>query len=109
MATFAVAHLRDVRIGAAISEYLERIDATLTPFAGQFVVHGGEVEALEGDWSGNLIMIEFPDRDRARAWYRSSACQAILPLRTENASGEVIFVDTVAANHRATDILTGQG
>jgi uncharacterized protein (DUF1330 family) len=92
-------------MGPAIVEYLERIDATLAPFSGRFVVHGGEIEVLEGDWSGNLVVIEFPDRDRARAWYRSDAYQAILPLRTQNASGEVIFVDTVAQDHLATDIL----
>ncbi len=67
MATFAVACLRRVRIAAPIVEYLKRIDATLAPFDGRFVVHGGPVERLEGNWSGDLIMIEFPDRERARA------------------------------------------
>jgi uncharacterized protein (DUF1330 family) len=105
MPTLAVAHLRDVNMGAAIVEYLERIDATLAPYGGRFIVHGGEVERLEGDWSGNLVIIEFPDRTRARDWYASAAYGAILPLRLANAKGEVILIDTVSADHRATDIL----
>jgi uncharacterized protein (DUF1330 family) len=85
MPEYAVAHLREVTMGPPIVEYLERIDATLEPFAGRFVVHGGEVEVLEGAWPGHLIIIEFPDRERARAWYESSAYQEILPLRTNSA------------------------
>ena len=42
--SYAVGLLQDVRMGPAIIEYLERIDATLAPFDGHFVVHGGEAE-----------------------------------------------------------------
>jgi uncharacterized protein (DUF1330 family) len=33
-------------MGPQIIEYLQRIDATLKPFAGRFLVHGGGVEVL---------------------------------------------------------------
>jgi uncharacterized protein (DUF1330 family) len=107
MSAYAVAHLRRVTMGPAIVEYLQRIDATLAPFDGRFLVHGGEVEVLEGAWPGDLIIIEFPDRDRARAWYRSAAYRAILPLRTDNSDGDVLIVDGVSEGHRATDVLPG--
>ena len=106
MSTFAVAHLRNVRMGPPIVEYLERIDSTLQPFEGRFVVHGDKGEVIEGDWPGFLIVIEFPDRARARDWYSSKPYQEILPLRLENAEGSVIFVDTVEPGHKATDVLT---
>jgi uncharacterized protein (DUF1330 family) len=109
MPTFAVANLRNVVVGPAIVAYIERIDATLQPFGGRFRVHGGPIELLEGRWSGDLIILEFPDRERARAWYRSSAYQAILPLRTEHSDGDVLFIDTVPDDHRATDVLAGAG
>jgi uncharacterized protein (DUF1330 family) len=67
-------------MGPAIVEYLQRIDATLEPFGGRFIVHGGKMEVWEGAWPGHLIIIAFPDRERARAWYESSAYQEILPL-----------------------------
>ena len=105
MPTLAVAHLRNVVMGPEIVEYLERIDETLAPFGGRFLVHGGPVELLEGSWSGDLVAVEFPDRASARGWYRSPAYQAILPLRTGNAEGDVIFIDTVDGDHHATDVL----
>jgi len=37
---YAIAYLRDVRFGEEIIEYLQRIDATLAPYGGRFLVHG---------------------------------------------------------------------
>lgn len=107
MPTYAVAHLRNVTMGPQIIEYLQRIDATLEPFAGRFLVHGGGVEVLEGAWPGHLIIIEFPDCERVHAWDESAAYQEILPLRTNNSEGDVIFADGVSEGHRATDVLAG--
>ncbi len=109
MSAYGVAHLRTVKMGPAIVEYLERIDATLAPFGGKFLVHGGNAEVVEGAWRGDLIVIEFRDRETARAWYASDAYQQILRLRTDNAEGDVILVDGVSEAHRATDVLSGAG
>ncbi|BCG78106.1 DUF1330 domain-containing protein [Mesorhizobium sp. 113-3-3] len=105
MTAYAVAHMRQVTMGPQIVEYLHKIDATLEPFCGRFVVHGGNVEVVENDWPGNLIVIEFPDRRHVRAWYASPAYQAILALRTENSQSDVVFADGVEHPHKATDVL----
>lgn len=105
MPAYAVAHMRHVTMGQPIVEYLRRIDATLAPFGGRFVVHGGESEVLEGTWPGHLIVIEFPDRERVHAWYSSGAYQQILPLRTGSSDSDVIVVDGVGRDHAATDLL----
>lgn len=52
MTHYAIANLSKVRMGAGNVEYLERIDATLAPFDGHFIVHGGEPEHLEGSGTG---------------------------------------------------------
>jgi uncharacterized protein (DUF1330 family) len=105
MSAYAVAHMRRVTMGPPIVEYLERIDATLAPFGGHFIVHGGDFEPLEGSWPGNLIVIEFPDREQARAWYNSDAYQAIVTLRTDNSDSDVIMIDGVDRDHKAADVL----
>ncbi|PYC65500.1 hypothetical protein C7C45_28680 [Micromonospora arborensis] len=52
MATaYALAHLRRAPLHADVLEYLERIDSTLTPFGGRFIVHGGAVEPRAGSQS----------------------------------------------------------
>jgi uncharacterized protein (DUF1330 family) len=105
MTAYAMAILQDVDVNAEIVEYLQRIDATLAPFGGRFVVHGAPPEALEGDWEGTLIVIAFPDGEAARAWYASPAYREILPLRTRNSRGTAIIVEGVGPEHRATDVL----
>lgn len=105
MTAYGIGHLTNVEMGDDIVAYLAAIDATLAPFGGKFLIHGGENEHMEGVWPGDLIVIGFPDRDAARAWYRSAAYQKILPLRTRNSSGHVFLIDGVDDSHRATDVL----
>jgi uncharacterized protein (DUF1330 family) len=105
MATYAVAHMQTVEMGPAIVEYLQRIDATLAPFEGRFLVHGDPPDVLEGEFPGHLIVIEFPTRAQAEGWYASPAYREILPLRRENSTGPAILVDGCAPDHLATDVL----
>jgi uncharacterized protein (DUF1330 family) len=109
MPGYAVGHLWDVEVGPDIVEYLERIDATLAPFAGRFLVHGAEPDVREGDWRGHLIVIEFPDLERARAWYESDAYRPLIPLRANNSQGEILLVDGASPDHKATDVLIAAG
>jgi uncharacterized protein (DUF1330 family) len=106
MPAYAIGILRDVDMGPAIVEYLERIDATLTPYGGHFIVHGDEADVREGDDPGALVVIEFAGLRAAEQWYSSEAYQAILPLRTKHSSSSVFFVRGVDGAHKATDVLT---
>ncbi|MBL8569848.1 MAG: DUF1330 domain-containing protein [Phreatobacter sp.] len=104
---YAIAQLRSVQMGPQIVEYLRRIDATLTPFGGRFIVHGGNVTVLEGDWKGDIIVIAFPDRASLVGWYGSPAYQNILRLRTDFSDGVVVIAEGVSEDHKATDVLAG--
>ncbi len=103
--TYAMGILEHVDMGPAIVEYLERIDATLAPFDGHFIVHGGVNDVREGRDPGTVIVIEFPDRAAAEAWYDSPAYREILPLRTGHSISNVLIVDGVDRDHLATDVL----
>ena len=92
---YAIAHLRTPQINDDVLEYIERIQSTLDPFGGRFLVHGAEVEVREGPWPGTIVIIAFPDIEQARAWYESPAYQEILPLRTRHIEGEAIIVGGV--------------
>lgn len=98
-AAYAIAHLRTPQINPDVLEYLERIQATLDPFGGRFLVHGATVEIKEGPWPGTIVVIQFPGIDEPRAWYDSAAYQDILPLRTNHIDGEAIIVEGVDADY----------
>jgi uncharacterized protein (DUF1330 family) len=73
----------------------------MDPYGGRFLVHGSDVEILEGDWPGTVVILEFPDLPNARAWYASPAYQEILPLRTKSIDGDTILVDGVGPDYDA--------
>ena len=102
---YAIAYLRDVHVNDEIVTYLERIDATLAPHGGRFLVHGGHLTPAEGVWDGDIIVIRFPDVAAAREWYDSPAYREILPLRTRNSDGIAALVEGVPNGYRAVDKL----
>ncbi len=76
--------------------YLERVQATLDPYGGRFLVHGAPArEVPEGTWPGTLVIIAFPTYENARAWYASDAYQALIPLRTRHVEGDILLIDGV--------------
>ncbi|MFJ5775393.1 DUF1330 domain-containing protein [Streptomyces sp. NPDC093094] len=95
MTAYAIAHLREITPHAEVAEYIDRITATFTPYGGRFLVHGTGHEVLEGDWPGAVVVIGFPDTDRARAWWDSPAYQEIAPLRTRHITGDIVLVPGV--------------
>lgn len=102
---YALAYLREVDLGDAIVEYMQRIDETLAPYGGRFLVHGGDLTPAEGTWDGSIVIIEFPDVAAARDWYGSPDYQAILPLRTEHSQSIACIVEGVPTGYRAVDKL----
>lgn len=101
MAAYAIAHIREIDLNEEIVTYLREIDASLEPYDGRFIIHGVVPEVVEEPFPGALVAIEFPDLERARAWYGSGAYQAILPLRTENSDSSAIIVEGTAPGYRA--------
>lgn len=103
MKAYAIAFVRTVEFNAEIVEYLQRIDATLEPFEGRFLVHGGGAEVVEGDPVMDAIVIEFPSKEQLRGWWDSPEYQEILPLRTKHMNADIVFVDAVPAGYRGAD------
>ncbi len=77
MTAYAIAHLRTPQLNADVVDYIDRIQSTLDPFGGRFLVHGGDVDVREGEWPGTIVIIEFADAATAAAWYESPAYQDI--------------------------------
>lgn len=81
----------------AFQAYRARAAASIARHGGRYLVRGGPVEPLEGDWAPRVIIIvEFPDLERARAWYRSPDYAAALAVRDEALSRNLILVNGIS-------------
>jgi uncharacterized protein (DUF1330 family) len=74
--------------------YRKGVVATLEEYGGRFIVRGGHLTVVEGEWAHpRLVVIEFPSRAAAEGWYRSPAYQELLPLRLSSSLGNLVIVD----------------
>ena len=83
---------------AALETYRTRAAASIARHGGRYVVRGGLIEPLEGSWKPRMIVIvEFPDMESARAWYRSADYAEALAVRDAALERDLILVDGVPA------------
>jgi uncharacterized protein (DUF1330 family) len=95
MAAYVIADI-EVTASAAYEEYRRRVPALIAAYGGRYLVRGGAVEVLEGDARPQrLVILEFPDRERLRAFYQSAEYRELIPIRQQASRGSLIAVDGV--------------
>ena len=86
----------DIKDEAMFDQYRKQVMPTITAHGGKFIVRGGKLTVLEGQWPmPRFVIIEFPSRQAAEGWYRSPEYQKILPLRLKSGTGNLIIADGV--------------
>lgn len=81
---------------AGFEEYRKQVPGTVERYGGKFLVRGGELQTLEGDWKPKRIVVtEFPSIEQARRWYDSPEYRPLKALRLRTARGSVVLVEGV--------------
>jgi uncharacterized protein (DUF1330 family) len=81
---------------AGFEEYRKQVPGTVEKYGGKFLVRGGQMQTLEGDWKPNRIVVtEFPSIEQARRWYDSEEYRALKALRLRTARSSVVLVEGV--------------
>jgi uncharacterized protein (DUF1330 family) len=76
--------------------YKAATPASLAAVGARFLVRGGEIAVLEGDWEPTrLVVAEFPDLETAKRWYASPGYQDVKRLREGAASLRMVVVEGV--------------
>ena len=76
--------------------YMALSPGAVAAAGGKFIVRGGNLEILEGDWSRpRIVIIEWPTRDAAKAFYDSTLYSAACAAREGAAEFSMIVVDGV--------------
>lgn len=95
MSAYLVAHIT-VTDPAAFERYRDVVPAVIEQFGGRYLVRGGDIEVLEGEWSiPRLVLIAFDDMAQARRFYHSPEYQEILPLRLAASIGTAALVEGI--------------
>jgi len=86
----------DVTDPERYEQYKAASPAAIATGGGRFLVRGGELVVLEGDWRPpRLVMLEFEDLEAAKRWYESEAYQEAKKLRAGAASFRAIAVQGI--------------
>ncbi|MGN6331778.1 MAG: DUF1330 domain-containing protein [Motilibacteraceae bacterium] len=92
MSVYVLADI-DVHDPDRYEDYKALAAGSVEQYGGRYAVRGGQVEVLEGDWpTGRFVVLEFPDADAARRWYRSPEYTAAKAIRQEASDGRFILV-----------------
>lgn len=95
MAAYVIAHL-DVTDPEGFQAYRAAVSPLVERFGGRYLVRGGDIEVLEGDWNvPRLVVIAFDSAAQAKAFYHSDAYQEILPLRTKASRGTLVVAEGI--------------
>ncbi len=77
-------------------QYRQQVPATIAAHGGRYLVRGGATEVLEGGGEPNrVVILEFPDMARLRAWYHGPEYTPLLALRTRSTNSTVAAIEGV--------------
>jgi uncharacterized protein (DUF1330 family) len=75
-------------------EYKRLTPSSILAFDGKFIVRGAPTETLEGDWMPKrFVMLEFPSKEKARAWWLSEMYAPAKSLRQRIAKTNMVLVE----------------
>ena len=93
MPTYVVGDIQ-ITDPAAFQAHVPRALATIARFGGRVIAGGGKIDLLEGGpMPERIFIIEFPNADAARRWYRSDDYQDALKVRLASSHGRVFLIE----------------
>jgi uncharacterized protein (DUF1330 family) len=82
MTAYALFDIQHVSDEETFKRYESQVAEVTAQFGGSYRVVSGDARVLEGSWSPRfVVIIEFPSRERAEAWYDSDDYAPLKKLR----------------------------
>ncbi len=74
--------------------YREQAPPIVAAFGGKYIVRGGALDVLEGEWQPKrLVILEFPTVDQAKSWWASEEYSEPKQLRRQTTHSNMIVVE----------------
>ena len=88
--------ITDVEITDAglYGQFMSQVTPTVESHGGKFVVRGGELEVILGDWTPNrLAVLKFDNLEQVHVWLCSPEYTALDDLRTKSSNINMVIVE----------------
>lgn len=93
MAAYIVASIK-IRDREGYARYEAGFMDVFSKYEGELVAVSETAEVLEGEWPyTRAVLLRFPDRVAAKAWYESPEYQQLAAHRRDASEGVIIAVD----------------
>lgn len=84
----------DVTDPDAYAEYVKLVPPTVEKHGGEFLVRGGAMEILEGEWPmKRLVVVRFPSVAAAKAWHADPDYAKPKAMRQAASRGNMVVVE----------------
>ena len=95
MAAYILIDRLSVTDPQAFRAYHTLAPVTVTSHGGRYVLpHGTQIEALEGNWKPNrIVLIEFEDTEQAKRWWTSTEYAEARAIHRQTTISTIILVD----------------
>jgi uncharacterized protein (DUF1330 family) len=95
MPAYLVANV-EITDPAGYEDYKKGVPATIAAYGGRYLTRAGATEVLEGDWAPRrMVILEFPDMARLKAWYASPEYRPLLEVRKRTAKSSLVAVEGI--------------
>lgn len=86
--------VRNPAAKADYARYIEEVRPIVEKHGGRYLVRGGKVTPIIGDWKPErIILIEFPSANHVKQWWNSPEYKAIAGLREQATQARAIIVE----------------
>ncbi|MCZ6672427.1 MAG: DUF1330 domain-containing protein [Verrucomicrobia bacterium] len=93
MSAFVLADI-EIHDPAGYREYIEKVPDLVAKHGGVYRARGGGHTCLEGDWEPKrLVLLEFPDRSNAEAFYDDPDYQSLKQIRQNTTKTNLVLFD----------------
>ena len=93
MSAYAIADV-EITDASLYGQFLDWVTPTVESHGGKFVVRGGELEVILGDWTPErLAVLEFDNLEQVRVWLSSPEYTALDDIRSKSSSINLVVVE----------------
>ena len=87
----------EVKDPEAYQEYIAQAPATIALYGGEYLVRGGGLEVLEGEWPHKrTVVLRFPSMEDAKRWHASPEYEGPKALRNRVALTNMVVIEGAA-------------